>query len=440
MPNDTGTQYDTLARRMLADAPHYLESVVALAEREDVVASADIFAADGTKVADRGSALDGASIRRLLKQKLLKPTGIVLDIADSFMSGHLAQRAAQMIDEDSWLKLLAERSGDPLAMRHALARLPLPPQLSFLLSLAREQRPQLFDHLLEVTLIAQYLALTQGYSERKTENLLIAALSHDIGELHTDPALLDRRHRIRDDELRFIYVHPITSHLIMREIEGLDPAVAAAVLQHQERLDGSGYPYGLRGEQIGPLARILGIADVCAAILTRFGSNERLSALIRLNQQKFDGRLIGAMLDGFRRNDGSAHERRLPQLSRLIALSRLIERWGSFRAALCDEDRAAPPPQLDFLFERMVALRTTLLQFGFDPESQQLLIALAADDAGVAAELAAALDEVQWQFNDLSRELARRHADIAPTLSPVNQAMLESWIGEFRSYLEAIED
>jgi hypothetical protein len=373
----------------------------------------------------------------LLKHPMPKPG----DISAEDMAEMLARQAAQLLDGDSFLRQLAERSGDALAMRHELSRLTLPTNLVALLAHSREYRPELFRHLLLVALISHYLALRRELSARETASLLLAALCHDLGELYTDPALLDPQHRISDEERRFIYVHPITGHLIAREIVDAEPAVAAAVIQHQERLDGSGYPYGLRADRIGLFARIIGVADVCAAILVRFGTHERLGALMRLNRQKFDISLLALLHEGINNHVPPSRPPRMAMpYNRIMAAASLIERWDGFRPALTvgGDDRAAP--ELIFLIERMATLRHMLLQFGFDPASQQLLMDLLEEDERVAGELDAALDEVHWQFRDLEREIARRRTTVEPLLDADGKRLLTEWTGQLRGYLEVAGD
>ncbi len=371
----------------------------------------------------------------LLRHELQRPPGFSPGASEREVAEMLARHAAHLIDEDVFLRQMAERSGDALAMRHQLSRLELPTAVAQMLALARKQRPELFRHLLLVALIAHYLALRRELSARDTDSLLLAALCHDLGELYTDPALLDPQHRISDEERRYIYVHPITGHLIAREIAQLDAGIAAAVLQHQERLDGSGYPYGLRAERIGAFARIIGIADVSAAILSRFGSHERLSALMRLNRQKFDIGLLALLHEGIEHVPTAP--RPAPEMphERLFAAASLLEQWAEFQPALAGGNGERIAPELAFLIERMAALRHMLLQFGFDPASQQLLMELLAEDPEVAAELDAALDEVHWQFHDLEREIARRRTAVEPTLDSDGKRLLNEWDGQLLAYI-----
>lgn len=376
------------------------------------------------------------------RQTLLRhrPPPEILD-GTKEMSDALARHAARMIDRDPFLNRLAERSGDALAMRHELARLELPQPLASLLARAQAERPKLFDHLLRVTLIAHYLALCRGLSAREIAGVLLAGLCHDLGELYTDPALLAPDHRVGDEERRFIHVHPITGYLIAHDIAGLDPNVATAVLQHQERLDGSGYPYGLRADGIGLVARIIGIADVCAAILGRFASHQRLDALMRLNRQKFDIGLLALLHEGTQGSSRPARpgRPRLPR-ARILAAAELLERWAEFRHALALDREGHVRRELAFLIERMATLRHMLMQFGFDPDGQQLLMEIAADNSQVAAEIVAALDEVHWQFHDLRREILRRREIIEPLLDSDGKRLLDEWANQLRGYLEMADD
>lgn len=354
--------------------------------------------------------------------------------ADALSSTELARSAARLIDDHEEFAELARKSGDALALRHGLARLRLPRRFAELLALARNERPPLYDHLLRTTLIAHYLALRRGFSEADTTSLLLAALAHDIGELQLDPALFDPNRRLDLSERRHIYVHPILGSLLARETEVGDGAVVTAVLQHQERIDGSGYPFGLRAAQVGPLARIVGLADVCASIVARSGGRERLCALMRLNRKKFDPELLAPLEEALCRAASATTADVVQAMPRIEAAARLMARWAEFRAGLADGRLA---PETEFLVERMTNLRSLLAQFGFDPEHPETLMALALEDAQVAAELTAALDEVHWQFADLEREIGRRRAVLDRNDERRCADFLDGWNVELRACMES---
>ena len=80
-----------------------------------------------------------------------------------------------------------------------------------------------------------------------------------------------------------------------------------------------------------------------------------------------------------------------------------------------------------FLTERMYNLRTVILAFGFDPDSLEMPLQLAAEDATIATELAAVVDELQFQLADLGREIDRRAADWKDALDPLAAVALSEW-------------
>jgi hypothetical protein len=259
-----------------------------------------------------------------------------------------------------------------------------------------------------------------------------------LGKLHIDPAVLRSKGHLSETEWHHIYAHPIVGYLIAREATGLDPAVPVAILQHHEKLDGSGYPSGLRGAQIGTLARIVSIADACASIHARAGCNERLSTLMRLNRQKYDPKLLDLLYKGLGHlatEDAVGEMATLPQLE---AVAQLLEKWGKFCAALSTDGRINPPRGLEFLFERMANLRSMLLQFGFDPDGLQQLVELTAGDPQFARELSEALCELNWQFEELERETTRRLETNCVALRINENLLLNCWIEELHVYLAGV--
>jgi len=422
--------YAELARKALEEDPHYVVTVAQMGDVKRIITSEEVFTAKGMKLLDKGVVIDSGLSERLLQHKLLKPIDQSLTVDDGITAAALAAAVSSLFETQAYLRQLFPLAVDRENAAAALARLDLSPQLAFKLTVAREQRPHLFAHTLVVALIAHYLSLHLQLSASEKADLLLAALLHDLGELHTNPVLLESRRRLDPDEMRYIYAHPITGYLIAKAAAPTHPEAATIVLLHQERLDGSGYPHGLRTDAIVRSARIVAVADVCASILARFGNSGRLSALMRLNHDKYDAALIALLQKAFGpldEDDAGAAATARPQL---VAVADLLRRWGDFRASL-----ARPPRQLTFLFERMVGLNSMLLQFGFDPSSLRLLLALVAEDSKIAGELAAALNEMHWQFTDLEREIVRHRATDGDALSPADNLFLEGWLADLQRYL-----
>jgi PAS domain S-box-containing protein len=127
--------------------------------------------------------------------------------------------------------------------------------------------PYTADHERRVARLACLIAERLGWSASGVATLRTAALVHDIGKIAVPAEILAKPTRLTKYEFELIKAHPRAAYEILLPIEFEGP-VAEIVLQHHERLDGSGYPQGLRGDEILPEARILAIADVVEAMIT----------------------------------------------------------------------------------------------------------------------------------------------------------------------------
>ncbi len=127
--------------------------------------------------------------------------------------------------------------------------------------------PYTAGHQQRVAELAVAIARKLGLPEEQVEGLRLSAMIHDIGKIYVPAELLNRPGRLSDLEFRIIQSHPSVGYEIIRGIEFPWP-VADIVVQHHERLDGSGYPNGLTGERILVEAKILAVADVVEAMAT----------------------------------------------------------------------------------------------------------------------------------------------------------------------------
>ncbi|MEV4500435.1 HD-GYP domain-containing protein [Streptomyces klenkii] len=139
-----------------------------------------------------------------------------------------------------------------------------------------------------------------GMAGERLEALRFAGILHDVGKLGVPTRLLRKDGPLTPEERRVIELHPEYGHEMVRGIGFLDEA-RAAILHHHERLDGSGYPYGLRGHQIPFFARVVAVADAFDAMTsTRSYSRARpvaaaLAELHRCAGSQFDPRMVAAL-------------------------------------------------------------------------------------------------------------------------------------------------
>jgi len=113
--------------------------------------------------------------------------------------------------------------------------------------------------------IATAIGKQMGWDDNRVQGLRLAAAIHDIGKIYIDLSILCKAGSLNAEEWVLVKNHVITGYNIIKQIPFPWP-IADIVLQHHERIDGSGYPYGLKGNQILPEANVLIIADILDAI------------------------------------------------------------------------------------------------------------------------------------------------------------------------------
>ncbi len=134
------------------------------------------------------------------------------------------------------------------------------------MSLTIEKRDPYTDcHQRRVTKLCRGIAGEFSFSWERTQGLRMAAAIHDLGKILVPAAILNKSGQLSEPEMLIIRAHPQTAYDILKGIDFPWP-LAETIYQHHERLDGSGYPRGLKGEGILLEARILAVADVFDAI------------------------------------------------------------------------------------------------------------------------------------------------------------------------------
>ena len=137
--------------------------------------------------------------------------------------------------------------------------------LDVLGAVVEKRDPYLSGHQKRTALLAIKIAKEMGLPPEKIKSILLAAMVHDVGKLYIPAEILNRPGKIDLDEMKIIKKHPDIGYEFIKDIPFPWP-IAEIIRQHHERFDGSGYPRGLKGEQILLEARILTVADVVEAM------------------------------------------------------------------------------------------------------------------------------------------------------------------------------
>ena len=165
--------------------------------------------------------------------------------------------------------------------------------------------PYTSGHQQRVSDLARSMAIEMGLSADRQEFIRTASTIHDIGKIAIPTEILSKPTKLTALEFNLIKAHPQLGYDILKDIEFPWP-VADVVLQHHERMDGSGYPQGLKGDDILLEARILAIADVVEAIAFHrpyrpaIGINLALEEISRNKGILYDADAVDACLKLFR--------------------------------------------------------------------------------------------------------------------------------------------
>ncbi|MGR8933633.1 MAG: HD domain-containing phosphohydrolase [Gammaproteobacteria bacterium] len=155
--------------------------------------------------------------------------------------------------------------------------------------------PYTAGHQQRVAELAAAIAQAMGLPDAQVEGIRLGGMIHDIGKIYVPAEVLARPGKLSELEFKLIKTHPQVGYEIVKDIAFPWP-VAEMILQHHERLDGSGYPQGLRGNAILPEARILAVADVVEAMISYRPYRPGLGKDAALNELRNNsGRLYDAV-------------------------------------------------------------------------------------------------------------------------------------------------
>lgn len=123
-------------------------------------------------------------------------------------------------------------------------------------------------HSIDVATISITLGISLGLTESYLEDLAVSALFHDIGKLLIPKEIIEKPAKLTDEEFFQIKTHPMRGSTLLKTTPFYNDRIADGILGHHENWDGTGYPFGLHGNQISLFASIIHVADVYDALTT----------------------------------------------------------------------------------------------------------------------------------------------------------------------------
>src|SRR3954468_6851395 len=186
-------------------------------------------------------------------------------------------------------------------------------------------------HSAAVARYSRAIAQRAGYPRQEEELVHIAALLHDIGKFILPDRILKANVPLTDEDWMLIKRHPQQGARVVSSLDGYGP-VAEIILAHHERIDGNGYPRGLKGEEIPELARIISVADTYDVMTARdsyrtpMSSEDAIAELRRVAGKQLDAEFVEIFIELIEGNDVSFQHSEASDFEKELSLeSRIAE-------------------------------------------------------------------------------------------------------------------
>jgi len=205
------------------------------------------------------------------------------------------------------------------------------------------------DHLQRVRVYAMELAKELGLNEDETEALQAASVLHDIGKLAVPEHIISKPGKLTPEEFEKMKIHPIIGAEILEQVEFPYPVVPI-VRAHHERWDGSGYPYGLKGEAIPIGARILAAVDCLDALATdrqyrrALPLDEAMGRVVDEAGKSFDPRVVEVLQRRYVELEKLAHAQP-PKTPTKLSTDIKVERGSAPAAGFAESETLTQPPE-----------------------------------------------------------------------------------------------
>ena len=179
--------------------------------------------------------------------------------------------------------------------------------------LSEARDPYTAGHQKRVSKLACEVGRELGLSEDKCKGIEVAGSLHDIGKINIPSEILNKPGKLTEIEINLIKTHPQIGYEIVKNIPFPWP-VSETIIQHHERLDGSGYPYGLKGDEICLYARIIGVVDVVEAMSSHrpyrpaLGMDAALSEITQNQNTKYDNEVVNICIKLIQENGFNFNE------------------------------------------------------------------------------------------------------------------------------------
>ena len=162
-----------------------------------------------------------------------------------------------------------------------------------------------YIHSVDTSIMSIFLGVNMNLSKSRLRDLAIASLLHDIGKTQIPSGIINKPDKLTEEEFEKIKMHPVYGKDILLNSPLMTEEIIGGVIGHHEKYNGTGYPYGLKGDEISEFAKIISICDVFTAITSdrcyrkKFDPREAYELILAETYTSFDPEIIKLFRDTF---------------------------------------------------------------------------------------------------------------------------------------------
>lgn len=404
---------------------YFLRALVDISAQHSVEVYDDVFNQSGAKLVSSGSMVNAELYERIANQKLRRPFESCLRVANPITGAELAQQAEALIAQNDALKNFASWSQGELNPIKILSEIEFNVPTAALLKVFTQRSETILSHGITVALIAMGVASALGNKDpRLLKGLANAGLLHDLGEMYIDPELMSRGRQLTPREWLSHAYHPIVSAALLKEVSGFDPLAVRAVVEHHERLDGFGYPRGLKGDGFSFGGRMLALGETLSALVSKgINTERRINIALKIMAGEYESELVAIvheLLQAGKEGEKPIHaledDPEILQQSIYTTFMQIANVLTVYDAISSNSSHLSPASHriIQETMDRFARVQRAFASTGVGNMADFETMLEPHEIAELRFEAKCVLDEIKWRLLKLSRELALKTSGLTP--------------------------
>lgn len=390
-----------------------MDNIIAASANSDLQVAEDIYDQSGNKLLAKGYKITPEIREKLLNKVLKKPIETCIKSENTITCEDISKEALLLFKASPLLNSISSNIEDEAK---ELLQLKIAPLASMLLTVMRDGGTNKFNHSLQVTLIARSIARNMNLGHQDMTNLTLSSLLHDVGELY---ASVPEKGELSKEDWRKVMAHPILGSSVVKLYMNYPVEVSAAIFEHHERCDGTGYPQKLNANNCSINGQILILSEAVAGILKSGVETQNMTVAFKMASDVYPLKPLNALNDLLKSltyvrsevNKNSAIDRLNLKMKTFSEVQTKIENLLNNNDIPVMIEESAK--HLKFRIEKLKqSIYSSGIHYYLEDDSW-----MGSDDSQIIMlELEIATNETRWQILDMLRDLTLRLIDFKSEL------------------------